>query len=101
VVIADGELSPAQARNLEDIVHARVVDRTALILDIFAQHAQSSEGKAQVELAQLAYQLPRLRGHAPSCPGSAAAASPAAPASASAAPARCSWSGSGARCADG
>src|SRR4051812_26319941 len=43
VVIADGELSPAQARNLEDIVHARVVDRTALILDIFAQHAQSSE----------------------------------------------------------
>jgi GTPase len=63
VVIADGELSPAQARNLEDIVHARVVDRTALILDIFAQHAQSSEGKAQVELAQLAYQLPRLRGH--------------------------------------
>jgi GTPase len=63
VVIADGELSPAQARNLEDIVRARVVDRTALILDIFAQHARSSEGKAQVELAQLAYQLPRLRGH--------------------------------------
>jgi GTPase len=63
VVIVDGELSPAQAGNLGDIVHTRVVDRTALILDIFAQHARSSEGKAQVELAQLAYQLPRLRGH--------------------------------------
>ncbi|MGY1748360.1 GTPase HflX [Modestobacter sp. SYSU DS0511] len=62
LVIADGELSPAQVRNLEDRVGARVVDRTALILDIFAQHARSSEGKAQVELAQLAYQLPRLRG---------------------------------------
>jgi GTP-binding protein HflX len=62
LVIADGELSPAQVRNLEDRVGARVVDRTALILDIFAQHARSSEGKAQVELAQLAYQLPRLSG---------------------------------------
>src|SRR4051812_27347380 len=62
LVIADGELSPAQIRNLEDRLGARVVDRTALILDIFAQHARSSEGKAQVELAQLAYQLPRLRG---------------------------------------
>jgi GTP-binding protein HflX len=62
VVIADGDLSPAQVRNLEDRVGARVVDRTALILDIFAQHARSSEGRAQVELAQLAYQLPRLRG---------------------------------------
>jgi GTP-binding protein HflX len=62
LVIADGELSPAQVRNLEDRLGARVVDRTALILDIFAQHARSSEGKAQVELAQLAYQLPRLRG---------------------------------------
>jgi GTP-binding protein HflX len=62
IVIADGELSPAQLRNLADRVGARVVDRTALILDIFAQHARSSEGKAQVELAQLAYQLPRLRG---------------------------------------
>jgi GTPase len=63
VVIADGSLSPAQAANLEAVVDARVVDRTALILDIFAEHAHSSEGKAQVELAQLAYQLPRLRGH--------------------------------------
>ena len=62
MVIADGDLSPAQVRNLEERVGARVVDRTALILDIFAQHARSSEGKAQVELAQLAYQLPRLRG---------------------------------------
>jgi GTP-binding protein HflX len=62
LVIADGELSPGQVRNLEERVGARVVDRTALILDIFAQHARSSEGKAQVELAQLAYQLPRLAG---------------------------------------
>ncbi|MGY1820729.1 GTPase HflX [Geodermatophilus sp. SYSU D00079] len=63
LVIADGDLSPAQVRNLEERLGARVVDRTALILDIFAQHARSSEGKAQVELAQLAYQLPRLTGH--------------------------------------
>jgi GTP-binding protein HflX len=62
IVIADGDLSPAQVRNLEDRLGARVVDRTALILDIFAQHARSSEGKAQVELAQLAYRLPRLSG---------------------------------------
>jgi GTP-binding protein HflX len=62
MVIADGELSPAQVRNLEERVGARVVDRTALILDIFGQHARSSEGRAQVELAQLAYQLPRLQG---------------------------------------
>jgi GTP-binding protein HflX len=62
LVIADGELSPAQLRNLEDSTGVRVVDRTALILDIFAEHARSHEGKAQVELAQLAYQLPRLRG---------------------------------------
>ena len=62
VVIADAELSPAQIRNLEERTGARVVDRTALILDVFASHAQSAEGRAQVELAQLAYQLPRLRG---------------------------------------
>ncbi|MCL6422067.1 GTPase HflX [Brachybacterium sp. JHP9] len=61
-VIADGELAPSQRRALEDIVKVKVVDRTALILDIFAQHAQSREGKAQVELAQLEYLLPRLRG---------------------------------------
>lgn len=61
-VIADGELAPSQRRALEDVVKVKVVDRTALILDIFAQHAQSREGKAQVELAQLEYLLPRLRG---------------------------------------
>ncbi len=61
-VICDGELSPAQLRNLEQIVKVKVVDRTALILDIFAQHATSREGKAQVELAQMTYMLPRLRG---------------------------------------
>jgi GTP-binding protein HflX len=61
-VILDGELSPAQLRNLEDVVKVKVIDRTALILDIFAQHATSREGKAQVELAQMTYLLPRLRG---------------------------------------
>ncbi|WP_243697201.1 GTPase HflX [Aeromicrobium phragmitis] len=61
-VICDGELAPSQLRNLEDRVNAKVVDRTALILDIFAQHAKSAEGKAQVELAQLQYQTQRLRG---------------------------------------
>src|SRR5919198_6042544 len=61
-VICDGELAPSQLRNLEEIVQVKVIDRTALILDIFAQHARSREGKAQVELAQLAYLLPRLRG---------------------------------------
>jgi GTP-binding protein HflX len=61
-VICDGELSPSQLRNLEQKVNVKVVDRTALILDIFAQHAKSKEGKAQVELAQLEYLVPRLRG---------------------------------------
>jgi GTP-binding protein HflX len=61
-VIANTELAPSQRRGLEDIVKVKVVDRTALILDIFAQHAKSREGKAQVELAQLQYLLPRLRG---------------------------------------
>lgn len=61
-VIVDGELAPSQRRGLEDVVKVKVVDRTALILDIFAQHAKSREGKAQVELAQLEYLLPRLRG---------------------------------------
>ena len=61
-VIVDSELSPSQRRGLEDIVKVKVIDRTALILDIFAQHAKSREGKAQVELAQLEYLLPRLRG---------------------------------------
>ena len=61
-VIVDGDLQPSQRRSLEDIVKVKVIDRTALILDIFAQHAKSREGKAQVELAQLQYLLPRLRG---------------------------------------
>jgi GTP-binding protein HflX len=61
-VICDGELSPSQLRSLEGVVKVKVIDRTALILDIFAQHARSREGKAQVELAQLQYMLPRLRG---------------------------------------
>ncbi|HEU5470308.1 MAG TPA: GTPase HflX [Actinophytocola sp.] len=61
-VICDGELSPSQLRQLESRLKVKVIDRTALILDIFAQHARSKEGKAQVELAQLQYLLPRLRG---------------------------------------
>jgi GTP-binding protein HflX len=61
-VICDGELTPGQLRQLEDVVKVKVIDRTALILDIFAQHARSREGKVQVELAQMEYMLPRLRG---------------------------------------
>jgi GTPase len=61
-VICDGELTPGQLRQLEATLKVKVIDRTALILDIFAQHARSREGKAQVELAQLSYLLPRLRG---------------------------------------
>ena len=61
-VICDGELTPGQLRKLEEVVKVKVVDRTWLILDIFAQHARSKEGKAQVSLAQMEYLLPRLRG---------------------------------------
>ncbi|RDI42492.1 GTPase HflX [Nocardia mexicana] len=61
-VICDGELTPAQLTALEKVVKVKVIDRTALILDIFAQHATSREGKAQVSLAQMEYMLPRLRG---------------------------------------
>jgi GTP-binding protein HflX len=61
-VICDGELSPGQLRALEELVKVKIVDRTWLILDIFATHATSREGKAQVELAQMTYMLPRLRG---------------------------------------
>src|SRR2546425_1584788 len=61
-LIVDDELEPVQQRQLEDALQARVVDRTQLILDIFAQHARSAEGKLQVELAQLEYNLPRMRG---------------------------------------
>jgi GTP-binding protein HflX len=62
LVIFDDELSPSQQRNLEKMLDARVIDRTALILDIFAQHARTREGRLQVELAQLEYRLPRLAG---------------------------------------
>lgn len=61
-VIIDSELAPSQRRALEDVVKVKVIDRTTVILDIFSQHAKSREGKAQVELAQLEYLLPRLRG---------------------------------------
>src|SRR5205823_13533113 len=61
-VLVDDELDPAQQRFLENALNARVIDRTQLILDIFAQHATSAEGKLQVELAQLEYNLPRMRG---------------------------------------
>src|SRR3954469_12155058 len=61
-LLVDDELAPAQQRRLENLLEARVVDRTQLILDIFAQHARSAEGKLQVELAQLEYNLPRMRG---------------------------------------
>src|SRR5690242_4104781 len=61
-VIVDDELDPAQQRYLENALNARIVDRTQLILDIFAQHAVTAEGKLQVELAQLEYNLPRMRG---------------------------------------
>ena len=62
VLIVDDELAPSQQRVLENLLQSRVVDRTQLILDIFAQHAVSAEGKLQVELAQLEYNLPRMRG---------------------------------------
>lgn len=62
LIIADGELTPVQVRNIEDYTHTRVIDRTTLILDIFAGRARSSEGKLQVELAQLKYSMPRLTG---------------------------------------
>ncbi|WRL62440.1 hypothetical protein U6N30_20790 [Blastococcus brunescens] len=80
-VICDGELTPGQLNQLEKILKVKVVDRTALILDIFAQHASSREGKAQVELAQMQYMLPRLRGGVSRCPGRRVAGSPAVAAS--------------------
>ena len=61
-LVVDDDLDPGQQRRLEDALGTRVVDRTQLILDIFAQHARSAEGKLQVELAQLEYNLPRMRG---------------------------------------
>jgi GTPase len=62
LILFDHDLSPSQQRNIEDVVHARVIDRTQLILDIFARHARTREGQLQVELAQLEYLLPRLAG---------------------------------------
>jgi GTPase len=63
VILFDHDLSPSQQRNIERVVHTRVIDRTQLILDIFARHARTREGQLQVELAQLEYMLPRLAGH--------------------------------------
>src|SRR6202021_249931 len=62
VLLFDHDLSPSQQRNIEKIVGRRVIDRTQLILDIFARHAKTREGQLQVELAQLQYMLPRLAG---------------------------------------
>ena len=63
VVLFDHDLSPSQQRNIEKVIQRRVIDRTQLILDIFARHAKTREGQLQVELAQLHYMLPRLAGH--------------------------------------
>ena len=97
-VICDGELTPSQLHRLESVVQVKVIDRTALILDIFAQHARSREGKSQVELAQLQYMLPRLRGWGDSLSRPAAAGSPAAVASAPGVRARPSWRPTGGGC---
>ena len=89
-VVFDNELSPAQQYNLEKLLGRTAIDRTAVILDIFAQNAHTLEGKAQVELALLRYRLPRLRrGATPSCPSSAAVSAPASVA------ARPSWRSTG------
>ena len=87
-VICDGELAPSQLRNLEDRLKVKVVDRTALILDIFAQHAKSKEGQAQVELAQLNYMKQRLRGWGGNLSRQAGGRVAGGAASAAAAPAR-------------
>ena len=73
LIIFNDELSPSQMRNLSDVLEARIIDRTQLILDIFAGRARSKEGKLQVELAQLQYLLPRLPDKAPNCQGLGAA----------------------------
>ena len=90
-VICDGELTLAQLRNLEDRVGVKVIDRTALILDIFAAHAKSAEGKAQVELAQLQYLKQRLAAGVATSPGRSAVAPAAALASEAVVLARRSW----------
>jgi GTP-binding protein HflX len=80
LVIFDEELSPAQQRNLEKEIERKTLDRTQLILDIFARRARTREGRLQVELAQLDYLLPRLAGGACCCRGSAAGSGRAVPA---------------------
>ena len=80
LVIADSELAPAQLRNIEKATDVRVIDRTTLILDIFAERARSNEGKLQVELAQLRYSLPRLMGQGTKLSSSAAASAREVPA---------------------
>ena len=87
LVIFDSELTPAQLRNIEKILQLRVIDRTQLILDIFARRARTREGKLQVELAQLRYLLPRLVGaSATRCRGSVAASAREGPAKPSSRP---------------
>ena len=87
VVMFDNELTPAQLRQIEEKVGRKIIDRTQLILDIFARRARTREGKLQVELAQLKYLLPRLVGAgATRCRGSAAASAPEAPAKPSSRP---------------
>ena len=83
LLVADDELSPAQQRALEEHLKVKVIDRSRLILDIFALHAQTHEGRLQVELAQLEYQLPRLTGCGRTCRAPRAASAPAVPARAS------------------
>jgi len=100
-VICDGELSPSQLRKLESVVQVKVIDRTALILDIFAQHARSREGKAQVELASCSTCCPGSAAGASRCPGRPAAGWPAAAGSAPAARARPSWKPTGGGCGRG
>ena len=97
-VICDGELTPSQLRRLEGVVQVKVIDRTALILDIFAQHARSREGKAQVELAQLQYMLPRLRGWGESLSRQAGGRVAGGGGSGPAARARPSWKPTGGGC---
>ena len=86
LVLFDHDLSPSQLRNLEAKLPCRVIDRTQLILDIFARHARTREGQLQVELAQLEYQLPRLAGRGKAMSSSAAASAPEAPAKPSSRP---------------
>ncbi len=96
-MVFDEELTPAQQRNLEKLLGRTAIDRTAVILDIFAQHAHTRQGKVQVELAQLRYRLPRLRGRQVALSQQRGGSEPAAP-SATAAPARPSSRSTGGAC---